>query len=160
MIFSYAGYFIIGGLLNSSHGDHGGLFKWVMIYLVGVFATFLITWMRTANIGMPDELAYSYFSPNVLLASIGAFMLARKIPTAKHWGARIIIWVSDASFFIYFVHIIVLEFLRYGTFGIKVSTIDTHPALSIPKLAFLVFVFSVAIAWLVRWIPGSRRILG
>ncbi|MBY0579457.1 MAG: acyltransferase family protein [Burkholderiales bacterium] len=160
MIFGYGGYFILGGMLNATRWINVGLLKWAMFYLTGVLATFLITWMRTSSSGVPDELAYSYFSPNVLLASIAAFMMIRKIRTPNGWGVRIVQWASDACFFVYFIHILVLEFLRYGTFGVKISTSDIHPGLSIPLLAIATFVFSMAVAGLVRLIPGSRRIFG
>lgn len=160
MVIGYGGYFILGGLLNTTSWINVGLFKWAMFYLTGVLATFLITWMRTSASGVPDELAYSYFSPNVLLASIGAFMLVRKMGTPNGWGVQIVHWVSDASFFVYFVHVVVLEFLRYGTFGVKISTSDIHPGLSIPMLAIATFVFSIGIAGLVRLTPGSRRVFG
>ena len=159
-IFGYGGYFILGGLLSTTRRFNAGLLKYAMFYLIGVLATFLITWIRTKSSGAPDELAYSYFSPNVVLASIGAFMLAQKIRTPSGWGVRFVQWASDACFFVYFIHVIVLEFLIYGNFGVKISTSDIHPLLSIPMLAIATFVFSMIFAGMVRLIPGSRRFFG
>ena len=160
MLFGYGGYFLLGGVLKSPNWDHVSFFKWGMLYLTGVIFTFLITWMRTRSSGVPDELGYSYFSPNVLIASVGAFMMVRKIHVPKGWEVQIVQRISDACFFIYFVHILVMEFLRHGTFGVKISTNDVHPILSIPILALATFVLSLALAVLVRLIPGSRRVFG
>lgn len=160
MVIGYGGYFILGGLLNSSHWNHVGTFKWWMFYLIGASATFLVTWVRTNISGVPDELAYSYFSPNVFLASVGAFMLFRRMKASKDWVARLAHRISDVSFLIYFAHVLVMEFLRYGTFGVKISTSEIHPALFIPMLAFTTFLFSLVFALLIRLIPGSRRVFG
>ena len=160
MVIGYGGYFILGGLLNSSHWDQVGTHKWWMFYLIGIFVTFLVTWVRTNITGVPDELAYSYFSPNVFIASVGAFMLFRRIKASKDWVARVVHRISDVSFLIYFAHVFVLDFLRYGTFGMKISTSEIHPALSIPMLAFTTFLFSLVFALLIRLIPGSRRVFG
>lgn len=159
-IFGYGGYFILGGLLSSTRWINLGVLRSTICYLTGGLATFLISWMRASNSGVPDELAYSYFSPNVLLASVGAFILIQKTPTPNASVTRIINWMSDASFFVYFIHVLVLEFLRYGTFGVQISTSNIHPGFSIPLLAIATFVLSLTIAGLVRLIPGSRRIFG
>ncbi|WP_180128945.1 acyltransferase [Rhodoferax sp. BLA1] len=160
MVFGYGGYFILGGLLSSTRWINVALFKWATLYLTGVLATFLITWIRTKSTGIPDELAYAYFSPNVLFASIGAFMMIRKIQFSNELGSYFLKMLSDASFFVYFVHVLLLEFLRYGTFGLQISTSEIHPAISIPILALAVFIFSLAGAVVFRMIPGSRRFLG
>jgi len=159
MLIGYGGYFIIGGLLSSTSFDNIRAYKWLVLYLTGVCVTCLITWVRSSSSGLPDELAYLYFTPNVFLASIGAFMLIRKVRIANPLALLAIRRMSDACFFIYFVHVIVLE-LIYGTLGLQVSTSNIHPALSIPIVGFLTFIVSFACAELVRLIPGSRRILG
>lgn len=160
MLFSYAGYFLLGGILTSPCLKQVASVKWLLLYSTGVLLTFFVTWMRTKSNGVPDELAYLYFSPNVLLASIGAFMLIQKIHIAHGWRIRIVKLVSNSCFFIYFVHILILDFLRYGTFGLKITPNDIHPIISIPILALATFGFSLILASVVRLVPGGRRVFG
>ena len=159
-LFGYGGYFIIGGLLNLPRWLNIATYKWGALYLSGVLVTFFVTWIRTNNTGVPDELAYSYFTPNVFFAAIGAFMLIRKLRTPSEGLVKVVRQISDASFLIYFVHVLSLELLRYGTLGVAISTTDIHPAVSIPLLAIATFVLSLVVAKLARTIPSVSRILG
>ncbi|MFY9259645.1 MAG: acyltransferase family protein [Gallionella sp.] len=159
-LFGYGGYFIIGGLLNLPRWLNIATYKWGVLYLSGVLVTFFVTWLRTNSAGVPDELAYSYFTPNVFFAAVGAFMLLRKLRTPSEGLVKVVQQISDASFLIYFVHVLLLEFLRYGTLGLKISTTDIHPAISIPLLAITTFVLSTVASLLVRVIPSARRVLG
>ncbi|CAG1021377.1 O-acetyltransferase WecH [Methylococcales bacterium] len=158
-LLEYPGYFILGGILGMSSRDILFQYHWGLLFLIGFLLTFFIVWIRTYDSGVPDELGYAYFSPNVLFSSIGAFMCIQRIRIQGVW-AKIIHWLSDVSFPIYFVHIMSLEYIRYGLFGIKFSTKDFYPFFSILALAIAVFIVSLMVASVLRVIPGSRRIFG
>ena len=159
-VFGYGGYFILGGFLNNLRSINGGSLKWWVIYGCGVVVTFVVTWARTSSSGIPDELAYSYFSPNVFAASISVFMLLKSMPKPNGAVIKIVQWISDSCFFIFFVHVVVLDLLSVGAIELNILMGDVHPVIYIPLLALATFLFSLALSALARVIPGSRRILG
>ena len=159
-IFGFGGYFVLGGLLNKFSLGHGWALRWWAIFGCAVVVTFTVTWFRTSSFGIADELAYSYFSPNVFAASVAAFMLFKRISTANENVIKLVQWVSDSCFFIFFAHVVVLELLSVGAVELDISINDVHPMIYIPLLALATFLGSLAFSGLAKIIPGSRRILG
>ena len=158
-LLNYPGYFILGGVLGNINKDRFSVSYLFLLWLAAFVLTFVIVWLRTYQSGIPNELGYNYFAPNVLVASIAVFLLVKKI-RLQGFMVKIVHYLSDISFPVYLVHIISMEYMKYGVLGIKISTKSFHPLLSIPVMATAVFSLSLVVAFVLRLIPNSRKIFG
>lgn len=149
--FGYGGYFLIGGVVANQQYLIPLRFWWCT-YLAGVVATFGLTHFFSQQQGAAVETAYGYFSPNVFISSVAAFGIfcSAKVPLRLEGALR---WISDRSFLIFFVHVIVLEHVSRATSGLPVW-------ISIPLSAVGTFVFSLVIAAAIRLLPAAKRVVG
>jgi surface polysaccharide O-acyltransferase-like enzyme len=157
-LLGYGGYFLLGALLASrSHVPLSSL-TWLAIFIVGVAITFGVTWSMSAKAGAPVETGFLYFSPKVVMASIAAFVLFSRIKT-RNRGAKWLRYLGDCSFVVYFVHILVLEIVRYNPMLVAINQ-SAPLALSIMLISIATFAISLAISSLLKLVPGTARIFG
>lgn len=156
--FGYGGYFLIGAVIASSPKDRIPTAIWVMIFSISVFVTFGLTWRFSEQANAPIETAYLYFSLNVFVSTIAAFVLFKRVQVAKCL-TKILQWVSDRSFLIYFVHVLVLEFVRFSKL---IALISQHlpVLLTILIISIATFIISLMVAAVIRVIPGSQPVFG
>ncbi len=154
---SYGGYFLLGGLTASTAkpASHSTI-PWLLVYFAASFITFALTWFLSKQSGQGVETAYLYFSPNVFVASIAAFLVLSRM-RVNETIARILMWTSDHCFLIYFMHVVVVERVQ-----IRIGTAVPSFPLFIQILAttFITFLVCLAIAAALRLIPKSRLFLG
>ena len=154
----YGAYFLLGAVVASSRRDTLPTYLSLALFILGVLVTFFLTWSLSRTAGRPVEIAYSYFSPNVFLCSVAAFVLftRAKVP-ARIAGA--LERLGELSFIVFFSHVLVLEYVRYNPFieelGQKLPML-----LTILMISLLTFGISLVISTLIRLVPGARRVLG
>lgn len=154
----YGGYFIVGGLLVTCLKDNIPTAFWVGLYLVSSAVTFLLTWSFSDMAGAPSEAAYVYFTLIVAIATLAAFKAFTRVKTGPR-TEKILHWISDRSFLIFFVHVLVLEQVRYSAMIASLSQLlPTFFVILIISAA--TFIFSLLIAALIRFIPGASRVAG
>ena len=154
----YGGYFIAGALLAGGNCDRVPTLAWFGLYAASSLATFLLTWYFSDKAGAPVEAAYVYFTLNVAVAALAAFKIFTRLNVGPLMG-KILRWISERSFVIYFVHVVLLEQVRYS--GIIDSLSHSLPAFFIILIiSLLTFVYSLVIAALIRLIPGADRVVG
>lgn len=94
-------------------------------------------------------LPYEY--PNIVFMSVGVLLLFKEtsncVQLVKH--ELIIRGLSDLTFGIYLIHVLVLKMLFFAGINIQMF----HPIISIPILAMIVFICSGCIIWVIRRIP-------
>ncbi|KLV03918.1 hypothetical protein ABT56_16935 [Photobacterium aquae] len=156
----HAGYFLIGGLLFSYLSSHKELGKpqtmLTFIVFVGALAsTFLITWFISDKANRPLETAYSNFCPTIFIASVSLFVLFSQLKT-KEKTAKVLNWISDRTFIIYFVHVLVLEKVTHFVTG----HIHLPAMISIISISLITFTICLVIAAILRLLPKSKMILG
>lgn len=156
--FGYGGYFLIGAVLANSPKDRIPTGLWIMIFVISVFVTFFLTWKFSMQANAPVQKAYFNFSLNVFVSSIAAFILFKRIRVPKYL-TKSLQWISNRCFLIYFVHILVLESVRYSNF---VSALNQHVPLllTILIISIATFLISLILAAVIRVIPGSQRVFG
>lgn len=156
-MFAFGGYFLLGGIIVSSDIK---VPSWILylIFVLGALVTALLTFVYSSSSGTLVERAYQYFSPNVVVCSIAAFVLFSRAKVSAKM-ARVFHWVGDRSFIIFFVHIVFLGKLSDSAFVQDVSQIIPVP-LTILLLSVSTFVISLALASVIRFIPKSRVVLG
>lgn len=155
-LFGYGGYFVLGALLIRD--NRGSAWAWALVWMAATAATFALTWSWSDAAGRPVEVAYQYFSPNVALASVAAFVLLARTqvgPRAGVWLQRL----SAASFVLYFVHVVVLDALSASAAQVAVF-VALPQAVAIIALAVATFVLSGVAAVALRRLPGAERWLG
>lgn len=154
-LLGYGGYFILGAWLRHL-GIRGSTLFWLSVYMASVAGTFLLTWWASRRAGALVETAYLYFSVTVVMQAIAAFSLMTRLalPTKV---AVVMRWLSDRSFLVFFMHVVVLE-------RVQQNVMSSFPLLPVPVhlvlVTLLTTAISLAIASVIRWIPQSRRILG
>jgi surface polysaccharide O-acyltransferase-like enzyme len=120
--------------------------------------TFLLTWFLSRQTGIATETAYIYFAPNVFLASVSAFVLFTRVAVSTFYS-NIYRWLGDRSFIIFFVHVIVLEQVRYS--GIILKAAESIPTFFlIIFISSITFLLSLLVAAALRLIPGAHRVVG
>lgn len=156
LVLGYSAYFVLGHLLSRIELSRGRL-RWIAATgALGAASTGLGTSLVSRAEGASDELFLDFLTPGVALASVAVFCLARAC-----WGDErgrlppIAAALAANSLGIYLVH----PFFQwvYRQFGI--TTEFATPLVSVPLLAVLVLIPSLAVSVLLRRIPGARRVV-
>lgn len=154
----YGGLFILGGLLAGV--DRKAISRWacIAVYAICSAITFYLTWRFSEKAGVPVERAYVYFTPNVFIASIAAFLAFVTVDLSAR-SAAIAKWLSDRAFIIFFVHVVVLEHVRFSS-AIRIATEHLPAGLVILLISLSTFFICGVIAAAIRLIPGASRVAG
>jgi surface polysaccharide O-acyltransferase-like enzyme len=154
----YGGFFILGGLIAGIPRKFVPHWLCVAIYAVCSASTFYLTWRFSESAGVAVERAYVYFAPNVVIASIAAFFAFSTVELPAR-SAAVCQWLGDRSFIIYFVHVVILEHVRYS--GVIREAMEHLPIFFVILLISLgTFFFSCVAAAVIRLIPGASRVAG
>lgn len=105
------------------------------------------------------EWAWEFCTPNVLLATFGAFLLLTCIP-AGHKAPAWVTGLSKLTFGIYLMHMFFLApIARFFVAG-NVASPLIPVGLAIPAIALLTFACCALTAKLISYIPGSKYLIG
>lgn len=155
-LLGYGGYFLIGGVAATSRNNKLPSIVWWLIYAASVTVTFYLTLYSSQQAQAVVETAFLYFSLNVFVSSVAAFVLFTRAKISERFGL-ILQWISDRSFLIFFMHVVILEHVSNAT----LSMFPSLPAyLFILISATATFVICLAIATVLRLLPASRTVLG
>lgn len=154
LVKGYFGYFILGAYLKNITIR----FK-PLIYISGIgslAATIILTIHQSV-----EKMDYisSWFSPSspfVLLMSVSFFVLFMNTKfIIKRPGEKVIVRISQYTFFAYMFHIFILEKMNL----IGITTVSFNPILSIPLLSLSAFIISIALAFIVDKIPFIGKLI-
>ncbi len=108
------------------------------------------TWVWTL------ELSWGYGTINVAMMALGVFLVLKNIKYNKDNGLRhLITSISNMSYGMYLVHIMVLNFM-YSIY----NDIFDSAAIKIPLIAFCTFIISYIIIKLLSYLPKSKYLIG
>ena len=156
----WPGYFLLGFYLSRS-----AVLKvvpaWCSLIFFGLASatTFFVSWHLNNNAIVPVETAMEYFSPNVMIASIAAFLLVGKIELSPK-VSKPVTFLSGLVFPVYFMHLLVIELIKSGMFGFTLDLASMSSFSAILILSLTTFFVSLGIAALTRVIPHSSRLVG
>lgn len=159
----FLGYYLLGAYFRQITFKPKSLYLFVVI-VSGWLFTALMTY-KYSKLGKGfDATFYGYISPNVVLMTIGSFLLLRNESTLLFLKKRPILQsavekLSISSFGIYLVHVAILDLLATGTVGrwlhlpmtLTATTFD--PIFSIPLLTLIVLTISTLIVLSLQRIP-------
>jgi surface polysaccharide O-acyltransferase-like enzyme len=123
-------------------------------YLIGFGMTVGGTYVLSEAKALFDIRMYSNLSVNVALMALGIFGMFQKASFLNL--NKFVSFVSQLSFGIYFIHVIVLYYLsrahvNYAFHGLW---------LGIPTTVFACLIISGALVYLLKKIPGADRFIG
>lgn len=159
------GYFVLGFILSKYSLSKKQRKTIYFLGVLGLIATILGTYVLTKNNdGVFVPHLYSYYAPNVMVTSIAIFILFMNIDWEKIVGKnnivkRIISSLSNTSFGIYLVHLLVLSIISSGDMGIIVDVASFNPIIAIPLVSLITFIISHFVVTILQKIPLLRAIV-
>ena len=128
----------------------GAVFTWWSFYVKGVPGQLIETPML--------EWAWEFCTPNVLLATFGAFLMFTCIGQDK--SCRFVTSLSKLTFGMYLVHLFFLGNIAKLVIGGDVANPLLPVWLAIPVIAIATYICSALTIKLISLIPGSKWIVG
>lgn len=129
----------------------------VIICVLSMAATFGITWGVTAVTGNHYEDALTYISPFVAASAVCFFLFMLRLGNAHVRPGERVRKVIDlfcgCSFGIYLIHILFLD--NYKKY---MEPWDLSAWIAVPGLIVVIALVSFACVWVIRKIPGGRKI--
>jgi surface polysaccharide O-acyltransferase-like enzyme len=159
----FLGYLVLGYYLANTE------YKWInskllstSLLIVGFLGTFFGTLIWSRIRGVTVEYSYGYTTINVLLLSIGVFVLFKNLNFTFSPGIAFIRdKIEEYSFGIYLIHIFVLESMcqlgievEFWSFGGK------FPIVGLFLSVTLCLTFSLGILYILEWLPLGKYITG
>jgi surface polysaccharide O-acyltransferase-like enzyme len=154
----YLGYVVLGYYLATKTFKNIKLLNIISTYLIlsGLVVTIIGTYLLSSSSGKFNGIFYSYLSPNVLIVSIGIFLVSKnnQAPNQKIFG--IVSFISKFSFGIYLIHILVLSVL----YKIGINWDFINPIIGIPITSFICLFISGGIVYCVNKLPYGNYVSG
>ena len=135
---------------------------WIAFLAGGIFTAWSFYYKGVPGVRIPLpmlEWAWEFCTPNVVIATFGAFLLLSGIK--KPQTPRLIRELSGLSFGMYLMHIFLLNVWGKWLMGPGGHADPTVPVfLAIPLIAIGTFVTTALISKLISLLPGSKWVIG
>ena len=150
----YIGYLVLGYFLSNLTIKNK--YVPIMFIIIGMSITIYGTYYFTLKNNEYSEYFFGYLTPNVLLSSMGIFLLFKNFVIKNKRIIKVILFFSNHSFGIYLVHIFILTLLN----SVGINWKLTNPIISIPITAVICFLLSSLIIYLLRKVRYGNYISG
>lgn len=155
--FLYSGYLVLGYYLYYLRTNPVKLrFLAGTVFAISVLVSAVVTWIFSEKAHKLDLSMYSYLSVNTLIQSISLFLWIKDSTIKNRFISLINSRISNYSYGIYLVHILVISVL----FDNGIYWKFTHPMFSLPLLTIAVTAGSFGIIFVLRKIPFGKYIAG
>ena len=152
MYFSkFLGYLVLGHYLHKFVDYNKFKLLGISLFSIGVLATFFLTDYFTVKNDQFFPFFYEYLSPNIVLASIGIFILVKNLNIKTN---KYLLKLDSYSYGIYLVHIIVLNVIKKFLLKIEMDVLT-----SIFLLSILTYLFSFITIYLLVKIKYIKNIV-
>jgi surface polysaccharide O-acyltransferase-like enzyme len=154
----YLGYYLLGFCLRDVRPTRKICFGAGLAYVVAVAVTVVGTRYMFPRFGAEHGGFYFYgqLSPTRTLVAAGVFMLAKLIAEQVRPLTRFSAFFASLTLGIYLVHPVFMDLLAWA--GLYVMTPNVWVGLPLRVMA--VYLVSMSVIWLVRFLPGSRYLVG
>jgi surface polysaccharide O-acyltransferase-like enzyme len=155
--FLYSGYFVVGYyLMNISFEAKKYRLLNLAVFLMTVLFSAFATFFASKNAHKLDMSFYGSLTLNTMIQSIALFLLFKDSTIKNRISGWIINTISNYSFGIYLVHILVISILyNHGIFWTM-----AYPLVSLPVIILITLVLSYSVIFLLRKIPLGKYISG
>jgi len=153
----YIGYLVLGYYLSiKSVGNQNKTnVIGVVLFGIGVSLTAIGTIVMSNHTGQFYDLFYAYLTPNVIMASVGIFLLYKNLHEKYRPGIASE-FISQYSYGIYLSHVLVLFLL--SEIGLDWNLI--HPAIGIPVTSAACLILSSGLVFILNKLPFGKYISG
>ncbi len=142
--FGYMGYFFLGALLRTVRVNVPLRVAAIMMYLVSSYLIYYMTVHFSFETGKPQQLFLRPMSPLAVLEAVSIFLALKDIV----FDSRIIPYVARHTYWMYLLHILVLETIQQKT-GFNIRTNTASHILLLSAGTFVgAFIVSVPLYWL------------
>lgn len=154
LFLGYSGYFIGGYYLYKTELSKTSR---AVIYILGILGVCITIGMESylaISTQNADGTYYGYFNVNVLMESVAVYVWFKyNVQGTLKWNT-VIKKISECSFGVYLVHVLILELLEKY---VGISTMSSHPLLSVPLISFLVFGVSLLVSFVINKLPWLNK---
>jgi len=150
----YIPYFFLGYLIRIDKRSFSKKYLGIVFVISSLLTAsgfYYLSTIRDVNAGL---YFYEYTSITVIPMAISAMYLLKSC-NMPIGNAVLTQKLSLLTLGIYLIHPIVIDIIRY----FKMGPMNFNPIISIPIFALVVFLFSIAISWLISKIPYLKRII-
>lgn len=153
----FAGYLILGYYLfkkdiSPTKAKLLGWSSFTISWTIGIFGSYFLSMQK----GKVDYLFYDYLGLCAMMQAAGIFLLCKNTEIRNKFMLWIRNTISDYSYGIYLVHIIVIGVFFINRFFWTIA----HPLISVPVLVLSTLIVSFLIIYLLRKIPGGKHVAG
>ncbi|PSL48080.1 surface polysaccharide O-acyltransferase-like enzyme [Chitinophaga niastensis] len=155
----FTGYLLLGNYLQQYPPKLSGVQRIVLcavLFSVGFLTTFYGFNYTTRVHGVPQELCWGYLTINVVLMTVGMFLLFQPATIKSNTMQKVVADVSVLSFGIFLVHAMIVKSLVHPA----INTLAISTGLKIPLVAVVSFVLSYIIVKALSYLPMSKYIIG
>ena len=155
--FIYTGYLVLGFYLSKFPVSSVKIrISSAIVFILTIFIASVSTYFFSKNSHRLDLSIYGYLTLNTIIQSIAIFLLIRDFSFKNKLILQIQNTISDYSYGIYLVHIIVIGvFFRNGIYWSF-----SNPLISLPLLTIMVLGCSFGIIYVLRKIPLGKYVAG
>ncbi len=164
LLFGLAGYFILGIFLVNVKIKRSFL---AMLAALGIALTAIGIYIIQSPIGGNKEVfSFTvYFGPWTILAAVAVFMLLNttKVPTQAASPSklgRLIHVISQNTLPLALFHLMVLESLQRGYFGLAINGNTINSIVGVPLITVVTLFVSLGIILLLKKVPYLKRLIG
>jgi len=150
----YLGYMVLGYYLSNLKIEK--ITIPLALTIAGALITIIGTAIESGTRGEFYGYYYGYLSTNVVLYSIGAFLLLKRIKFKNGLVKKSISFINEHSYGIYLIHILILLILK--RFEIDWSIV--HPIISVPVITLFCVLVSGVTIYLLRNIKYLKYFSG
>jgi len=158
----WVGYFLIGTYILYSNIRRS---RAALLVILGVIGSAGGEWVLTAILGKTyTGYFHSYMNATIIIASVSLFYLLISFDFNRIGNysktSRIIHWVSQNTFPIYLIHMIVLGALSINVLGLWLNRPTFVPLFDVPFFAVIVLAVSAGSIYLLKKVPILKKLVG
>lgn len=153
----YCGYFMLGHYLRNNPFNSSIRKTIYFLGLISWICVIVFTHFRSIHANQADVFFYNNLSLFTLAEAIAVFTLIHhKFSNFNSKYSPIIIKISNLTFGVYLIHILLRNFIR-DSFGIDTYTWGV--GVGVPVLSIITFTISLFFAWTINKIPYASRFI-
>jgi len=150
-VLRYLGYLPLGYYLGKKDLNKTSRFVSLMLTVLGLVVSTVGTFWLSNHSGEFNSVLYGYASPNILIFSVGVFMLFKSYNWRLSNGAGS--FINRYSYGIYLVHVLVLS-------QVKFPWLSSYPLIGIPLTVIICLTVSGLVVFLINRLPGGKYVSG
>ena len=149
----YFGFYLLGYLLGTREFTKKQSWLALGAWVLASLFILLGTWALTASTGKADVTFYYINGLPVLVGAIGLFIFIKSI----QFDHPLVRFFGTTTTGVYLMHYIVIDLVKRGVLGVRLSAFHPNPYVGVPATIFVVFLLSAFITWILLRIPILRR---